>query len=72
MASKEEETSLAKWRDLLGTEMALALEELSQVRKDGVNKRHHHYVESCAEQYWKIRAKVFARRSNSQYERISP
>jgi hypothetical protein len=57
MPSEEEEMSL-RWRDLLGTELILALEELSKVHKDGANKRHQHYVESCAEQYWTVIARI--------------
>jgi hypothetical protein len=48
-SEEEEEISLTRWRDLLGTELVLALEELSKVRKDGVNKRHQHYVGRCTE-----------------------
>jgi hypothetical protein len=53
MPSEEEEMSLTKWRDLLGTELMIALQELAKIHKNGANKRHQHYVESCAEQYWK-------------------
>ncbi len=58
MPSEEEEMSLARWRDLLGTELTIALEELSKIHKDGANKRHQHYVESCAEQYWTMIARI--------------
>jgi hypothetical protein len=58
MPSEEEEMALTRWRDLLGTELILALEGLSKVRKDSVNKQHQHYVESCAEQYWTIIARI--------------
>ena len=60
MLSEEEEMSLTRWRDLLGAELAIALEELSKIHKDGANKRHQHYVESCAEQYWTIIARITA------------
>jgi hypothetical protein len=35
MPSEEEEMSLTRWRDLLGTELTIALEELSKIHKDG-------------------------------------
>jgi hypothetical protein len=60
MLSEEEEMSLTKWHDLLGAELAIALEELSKIHKDGANIRHQHYVESCAEQYWTIIARITA------------
>jgi hypothetical protein len=59
MPSEEEEMSFTKWRNLLGTELMIALQELAKIHKDGANKRHQHYVESCAEQYWKIIASSF-------------
>jgi hypothetical protein len=58
MPSEEEEVSLTKWRDLLGTELIIALEELAKINKDGANERHQHYVESCAEQCWTIIARI--------------
>jgi hypothetical protein len=58
MPSEEEEMSLKKWRDLLGTELIIALEELAKINKDGANKRHQHYVESYAEQCWTIIARI--------------
>ena len=58
MPSEEEEMLLMKWRDLLGTELIVALEELAKIHEDIANKRHQHYVESCAEQYWTIIARI--------------
>ena len=58
MPTEEEEMSLTKWRDLLGTELIIALEELAKNHKDGANKRHQHYVENCAQQYWTIIARI--------------
>jgi hypothetical protein len=60
MLSEDEKISLARWRDLLGTELAIALAELSKIHIEGANKRHEHYVESCAEQYWRIVARTTA------------
>jgi len=58
MPSQEKQMSLTIWHDLLGRELTIALEELSKIHKDGANKRHQHYVESCAQQYWKIVARI--------------
>src|ERR1700722_15951784 len=58
MPSQEKEMSLTIWHDLLGRQLTIALEELSEIHKDGANKRHQHYVESCAQQYWKIIARI--------------
>jgi hypothetical protein len=58
MPSDEEEMSLTKWRDLLGMELIIALEDLAKIHKDGANNRHQHYVESCAEQCWTIIATI--------------
>ena len=58
MPTEEEEMSLTKWRDLLGTELIIALEELAKNHKDGANKRHQHYVENCFEQYWTVIARI--------------
>jgi hypothetical protein len=58
MPTEEEEISLTKWRDLLGTELIIALEELAKNHKDGANKRHQYYVENCAEQYWTMIARI--------------
>ena len=58
MLSEEDEMSLTRSRDLLRAELTIVLEELSKIHKDDANKRHHHYVESCAEQYWTIIARI--------------
>jgi hypothetical protein len=34
MSREEEEMSLTKWRDLLGTELIIALEELAKIQRD--------------------------------------
>jgi hypothetical protein len=54
MPSGEEEMSLTKWRDLLGTELIIALEEIAKIEREGGNERHLYYVESCVEQFWTI------------------
>jgi hypothetical protein len=58
MLSEEDEMSFTRWRDLLGTALTIALEELSEIHKNGAQKRHQHYVESCAKQYWTIIARI--------------
>jgi hypothetical protein len=60
MQSEENEMSLTRWRCLLGTELTISLEELSEIAKDGANKRHQRYVWSCAEQYRTIIARITA------------
>jgi hypothetical protein len=56
MRSKEDEMSFMRWRRLLGTELTIALEEVSKLAKDGANKRHQRYVGSCAVKFsWKNR-----------------
>jgi hypothetical protein len=54
MPSEEEEMSLAKCRDLLGTELIIALEEIAKIEGEGGNERHLYYVERCVEQFWTI------------------
>jgi hypothetical protein len=58
MPSEEEEMSLTKWRDLLGTKLIIALEELAKIQRHGGNGRHQYYVESCVEQCWTIIARI--------------
>ncbi|MEA3147255.1 MAG: hypothetical protein QOI53_2797 [Verrucomicrobiota bacterium] len=58
MKSEEDEMSLTRWRRLLGTELTIALEELSKIAKDGANKRHQRSVWNCAEQYRTIIARI--------------
>jgi hypothetical protein len=72
MLSEEEEMSLTSWGDLLGTELTIALEELSKNHKDSANKRHQYYVESCAEQYWTIIARITAMMGKRRADWISP
>jgi len=54
MPNEEAEMSLARWRDLLGMELMIALEELAKTGKKGKSKRYQHYVASCAEQCWRM------------------
>jgi hypothetical protein len=58
MPSEEEEMSLTKWRDLLGTELIIALEEIAKMERQGGNERHLYYVESCVEQLWTIISRI--------------
>jgi hypothetical protein len=58
MPSEEEEMSLTKWRDLLGTELIIALEEIAKIEREGGNERHLYYVESCVEQSWTIISRI--------------
>jgi hypothetical protein len=56
--------SLTRWRALLGTELTIALEELSRIHQEGADKRHQHYVGSCSEQYSTIIARITATMDN--------
>jgi hypothetical protein len=58
MPSEEEEMSLTKWRDLLGTELIIALEEIAKIEIEGGNERHLYYVQSCVEQCWTIISRI--------------
>jgi hypothetical protein len=59
MPNEEEEMSLTRWRGLLERELKIALEELGKTGESAKTKRYQRYVESCAEQCWR----VFARSS---------
>jgi hypothetical protein len=60
MLSEEDEMSLTRCRDLLRTELTIALEELSKIHKDDANEGYQHYVASCPERYWTIIARITA------------
>ena len=59
MPNEVEQMSLARWRDLLGRELKIALEELAAIRRKEGSKRYEHYVQSCAEQYRTLFARNF-------------
>jgi hypothetical protein len=61
MLSEEDEISLRRWHNLLRAELTSALEELSQSKKEGADKRLQHYVQCCAEQYWTIITRISAK-----------
>ena len=60
MLSEEDEMSLRRWHNLLRAELTIALEKLSQSKKEGADKRLQHYAQCCAEQYWTIITRISA------------